>query len=79
MESPSSFELGDVAVFGTAEEVAYAAVEIAEFGFVERVIEAEHRRAVPYPDKALARFSADTLGGESGVSNSGCWVSRACN
>ena len=49
-------EFGDVAVFGAAEKVADAAVEIAEFGFVEGVIEAEHRRAVPYLDKAFARL-----------------------
>ena len=56
-------EFGDVAVFGAAEQVAHAAVEIAQFGFVQRIVEAQHRRAVPHLDEALARLSADALGG----------------
>ena len=37
-------ELSDVAVWGAAEEVADAAVEIAQFSFVEGIIEAEQGR-----------------------------------
>jgi hypothetical protein len=59
-------ELGDVAVWGAAEEVADAAVEIAELGFVEGVVEAEEGRAVGDFDEALARFAADALGGRIG-------------
>src|ERR1035438_5503054 len=57
------FELGDVAVWGDAEEVADAAVEIAELTLVEGVIEAEQRRAVLDLDESLARLSTDALGG----------------
>ena len=60
---PVQLEFGDVAVFGAAEEFADAAVEIAEFGFVEGVIEAEQGRAVLDLDEALARLPADALGG----------------
>ena len=59
-------EFGDVAVFGAAEQVADAAVEIAQLGFVEGVVEAEHGGAVLDLDEAFARFAADALGGRIG-------------
>src|ERR1019366_5596741 len=60
------FEFGDVTVFGAAEEVADAAVEIAELGFVEGVVEAQQGRAVQHLAESLARFSADALRGRIG-------------
>ena len=56
-------ELGDVAEFGAAQQVAHAAVEIAQLGFVQGIIQAQHGGAVLDLDEALARFSAHALGG----------------
>jgi len=46
-----------------SQQLADAAVEVAQFGLVERIVEAEHGRAVPDLDETLARLAADALGG----------------
>ena len=60
------FEFGYVLEGLVAEEVANALVKRAQFGFVERVVETEHRRGVAEFDEAFAGGSADALGGGVG-------------
>lgn len=60
------FEFGYVLEGFVAEEVADALVEGAELGFVEGVVEAEHRGGVGEFDEAFAGGSTDALGGGVG-------------
>ena len=54
-------QLGDVAERRAAQQFADAAIEVAQFGLVERVVQAQHRRAVPHLDETLAGLAADPL------------------
>ena len=60
-------QFGDVAECGAAQQFAHAAVEIAQLPLVERVVQAQHRRAVPHLDEAFARLAAHAL----------AWANRA--
>ena len=64
-------EFGDIAEGLIAEEVADAAVEVAEFGFVECVVEAKHRRAVGKLEEALTGGTADAGAGRIETSQVG--------
>ena len=66
MESPSSFSSRHVAVFGAAQQFAHAAVEIAQFAFVQGIIQAQHGGAVLDFDEPLARLAAHAFGGRIG-------------
>jgi hypothetical protein len=62
-------EFGGVGEGLSGEEVADAAVEIAELAFVEGVVEAEHGRGVAEFDETVAGLAADALGGGIGRNN----------
>ena len=66
-------QLGDVLEFGAAQQLAHAAVEIAQLAFVQGVVETEHGRAVRHLDETLARFAAYALGWASRASSSSGW------
>ena len=55
-------QFGHVQVFGAAQQFAHAAVEIAQLAFVQRIVQAQHGRAVRHLDEALARLAAHALG-----------------
>ncbi len=46
-----------------AQKVTHTPVEFPQFLFVERIVQAQHRRTVRHFDESLARFSADALSG----------------
>jgi len=59
-------QLRDIFVRLALQQIPDALVEPTHFLFVESVVQAEHRRAVPHLDETLARLAADTLGGRIG-------------
>ena len=59
-------QFGHVAELGAAQQFAHAAVEIAQFAFVQGVIQAQHGRAVRHLDETFARLAAHALGGRIG-------------
>ena len=55
-------QFGDVLELGAAQKLAHPAVEIAQLGFIQGVVQAQHRRAVRHLDETLARLAAYALG-----------------
>ena len=58
---PIHLQFGYVLVCLSLQQIAHAAVKIAQFAFVERIVQAQHRRAVLHLHEPFARLSADSL------------------
>jgi hypothetical protein len=68
------FEFAVVEGLFGGEEFGDAAVEVAEFAFMEGVVEAEHRGGMGRLEEALAGLAADALGGGIGGTEVGVGV-----
>ena len=68
---PVQLQFGDVFKRLALEQLADALVEGAHFIFVQRIVQAQHRRTVPDFHEAFAWFAADALGGRFGCDQIG--------
>src|ERR1019366_10625239 len=51
-------QFGNIAVGSAAQQIPYPFIESAEFGLIERIIEAEHDGVVRNLTESLARFAS---------------------
>ncbi len=68
---PVHFELRHVPILGPGQQFAHSAIERAQFGFVERVVQTQHGGAMRNFDEAFARLAAHALGRRLGRSELG--------